>query len=278
MRHGRITIASLVLLSLIAACTRPAPVGEPLDDLQGTVVPSQQVFPSSTPPPSATPVVTPSATTPATEIEQPTDVPTPLPLDEDDPRFGLNLSAPDYRDDFNSDLTWVGPNFEGASNITAGGVHRATDYLADSFLWWSTTIPDIDAGNIYVEIQAKVEDCKGKDAYGLAVRVEPDQRDSGYLLEFSCDGAFRVRKLFVGTIQTLQDWTFSDSISSDGSSNIMGFLAIGNQLYPVANGEVLTQVEDTTFFSGNYGLYANAQETPGLTVVFDVFKLWYVSP
>lgn len=278
MRHDWKTIASFVLLGLMAACTRPAPVGEPLNDLQGTVVPSQLAFPSSTPPPSATPMAAPSATTTETPTQEPTDVPTPLPLDEDDPRFGLNLSAPDYKDDFTSDLTWIGPNFEGASNITEGGVHRATDYLADSFLWWSTTIPDIDAGNIYVEVQAEAEDCTGKDAYGLAVRVEPDQRDSGYLLEFSCDGAFRVRKLYAGTIQTLQDWTLSDSILSDGSSNIMGFLAIGNQLFPTANGEVLAQVEDSTFFSGNYGLYANAQETPGLTVTFDSFKLWYVNP
>jgi hypothetical protein len=222
--------------------------------------------------------VTPSETATAEPTEVPTIVPTPLPLDEDDPRFGLNLSAPDYWDKFDSDLTWVGPNFEGASNLTESGQHRATDYLADSFLWWSTTIPDIDAGNIYVEVQADVKECRGKDAYGLAVRVEPDQRDSGYLLEFSCDGAFRLRKLYAGTIQTLQDWTPSASISTDGSGNVMGFLAIGSQLYPVANGDVLTQVDDGTFFSGNYGLYANAQETPGLTILFDNFNLWYVSP
>ncbi|TFH37401.1 MAG: hypothetical protein E4G99_02645 [Anaerolineales bacterium] len=253
-------------------------MAEPLEILQGSVVPSQFALPSSTAPPSATPIATPTATTTTAPTEEPTVVPTPLPLDEDDPRFGLNLSAPDYRDDFDSNLTWVGPNFEGASNITGAGVHRATDNLTDSFLWWSTTIPDIDAGNIYVEVQADVEDCHGKDAYGLAVRVEPDQRDSGYMLEFSCDGAFRVRKLYAGTIQTLQDWTVSPSIASDGSSNIMGLLATGSQLYPVANGEVLAHLEDSTFFSGNYGLYANAQETPGLTIVFDNFKLWYVSP
>jgi len=278
MRHDPKTIVSLVLLCLTAACTRPAPVGEPPGPFQDTVVPSQLAFPSLTPPPSATTFVTPSVTVTPAPTEEPTNVPTPIPLDEDDPRFGLNLSAPDYRDNFDSELTWIGPNFEGASNLTAGGVHRATDYLADSFLWWSTTIPDIDAGNLYVEIQADLEDCRGKDAYGLAVRVEPDQRDSGYMLEFSCDGAYRVRKLYAGTIQTLQDWTVSASISAGAGRNIMGFLAIGTKLYPVANGDVLSQVEDATFFSGNYGLYANAQETPGLTVVFDNFKLWYASP
>jgi hypothetical protein len=277
MRHTGIQRLTLVVLFLVAACTRPAPVGEPLEELQESTVPSQLSFPTSTPPPSATPAVTSTTTATETPTEEPTVNPTAIPLDEDDPRFGLNLSAPDYWDDFSSNLTWVGPNFEGASNITEGGVHRATDYLADSFLWWSTTIPDIDAGNIYIEVEADVADCSGQDAYGLAVRVEPENRDSGYMLEFSCDGAFRVRKLFGGKIQALQDWTISPSIRTD-ESNIMGFLAVGNRLSVFANGELLAEVEDSTFFSGNYGLYANAQVTPGLSVRFDNFKLWYVSP
>lgn len=278
MRHNHRFLITLSLLLLIVACTRPAPVGEPQEDLQGSVVPPQPSFPTNTPPPSATPLITSTPTASPTPTEAPTDVPTPIPLDEDDPRFGLNLSAPDYWDDFSSNVTWVGPSFEGASNITLEGTHRATDYLADSFLWWSTTVPDIDAGNIYVEVSAEIGECSGKDAYGLAVRVEPENRDSGYLLEFSCDGSYRLRKLFSGTIQTLLDWTPSQFISTDGSSNTMGLLAVGNQLYPVANGEVLAQAEDATFFSGNYGLYANAQITAGLTVTFDDFKLWYVTP
>jgi hypothetical protein len=278
MRHRHRQLITLTFLFILTACTRPAPVGEPFPESSETMVPPQISFPSNTPPPSATPVVTSSPIATETATDVPTDVPTPIPLDENDPRFGLNLSAPDYWDDFNSDLTWVGPNFEGAANLTIDGMHRTIDYLADSFLWWSTTIPDIDAGNIYVEVTASVGDCRGKDAYGLAVRVEPENRDSGYMLEFSCDGAFRLRKLAAGTIQTLYDWTMSLSIANDGSSNTMGLLAIGNKLYPVANGEVLTEVEDSTFFSGNYGLYANAQETPGLTITFDNFKLWYVNP
>ncbi len=275
--YHNLIIAFAFLLSL-TACTRPAPVGEPLQDGQEAAVPPQLTFPTNTPPPTATAIITPSPVASETPTTEPTDIPTAIPLDEDDPRYGLNLSAPDYRDEFDSDVTWVGPSFEGAANITTGGVHRATDYLADSFLWWSTTIPDIDAGNIYTEIVAQVDDCSGKDAYGLAVRVEPENRDSGYMLEFSCDGAFRLRKLFGGTIQTLIDWTTSLSIATDGSDNTMGLLAVGNQLAAFANGEFLGQAEDSTFFSGNYGLYANAQVTPGLSVAFDHFKLWYVTP
>jgi hypothetical protein len=277
MRHADKQLLTLVVLFLIAACTRPAPVGEPVEEPTESTVPSQLSFPTSTPPPSATLAITSTATATETPTKEPTVIPTAIPLDEDDPRFGLNLSAPNYWDDFSSSLTWVGPNFEGAFNITDEGVHRATDYLADSFLWWSTTIPDIDAGNIYIEVKADVTECSGRDAYGLAVRVEPENKDSGYMLEFSCDGAFRVRKLFGGTIQALQDWTTSPSIRTD-ESNVMGFLAVGSRLSVFANGELLTEVDDTTFFSGNYGLYANAQVTPGFSVRFDDFRLWYVNP
>ncbi len=278
MRLAHTRYLLLTTLLILTACTRPAPVGEPPQEAQDSVVPPQITFPTNTPPPTGTAIVTPSPSPSETPTEEPTIIPTAIPLEEDDPRFGLNLSAPDYRDGFNSDVTWVGPSFEGAANITTGGVHRATDYLADSFLWWSTTIPDIDAGNVYVEITAEARDCSGKDAYGLAVRVEPDNRDSGYMLEFSCDGAFRLRKLFAGRIQALIDWSPSPAIDNDDGINTMGFLAVGNQLSVFANGELLGQAEDATFFSGNYGLYANAQVTPGMTVEFDDFKLWYVSP
>jgi hypothetical protein len=274
----RIRLATILLISLfLIGCTRRAPVEEPLPATQGTAAPLA-LLPSATRPPSATPLITPSATATETGTPGPTEAPPAPELDPEDPRYGLNLAAPNYLDAFNSNLTWVGPNFEGASNVWSDGRLRAIDYLADTYLWWSTTIPDIDAGNIYVEVTVESEDCVGKDAYGLALRVEPDQRNSGYLLEFSCDGAFRIRKLIGGALVVLQDWTPAGAIHSGSqATNVMGFQAFGSELSAFANGGLLATVEDTSFYSGNYGLYANAASTPGLTIFFDDFKLWYVN-
>jgi len=269
-----------MLVGLVGACTRPAPVRELPGDVNQTTEPAlANTFPSVTAPPSATPIITPALISTFTPSPGLTLTPTPPPLSPDDPRFGLNLAVPHYWDDFSSNLTWVGPNFDGAMNVWDDGRLRATDFLADKFLWWSTTIPDVDAGNLYVEVTAEVGECYGKDAIGVAVRVEPNQRDSGYTLEFSCDGSYRIRKLVSGTIQTLSGWTPGDSIlSGPDAVNVFGILASGTTLTVFANGEVLTSLDDNAFFKGNFGLFSDAASTPGLTVYFDDFKLWYVTP
>ncbi|MGD8552706.1 MAG: hypothetical protein PVI81_06905 [Anaerolineales bacterium] len=271
------TILAVSAMTL-TACTRPAPVEAPPEQVQQTLAPpAGQVLPSATLPPSATAPITPSPTLPATDTPGP-DVTATVPvLPTDDARYGLNLAAPDYRDNFNSNLTWVGPNFEGASNLIRDNQLVATDYLADGFLWWSTTIPDIDAGNIYVEVTAEFDECAGKDAAGLALRVEPNQRNSGYTLEVSCDGSYRVRKLLSGSIRTLLDWQEAEAINrGENATNVLSFQAQGNQLSVFVNGTQLAQVEDTAFIRGNYGLYADAAQTAGFTVRFTEFKLWYL--
>ncbi len=280
MRSTPRLLTFLVLTWLAGACTRPAPVRElPVDITQTMDSALENALPSVTAPPSATNITTPTAIVTLTPTPELTITPTPPPLSPDDPRYGLNLAAPHYWDDFSSNLTWVGPNFDGAMNVWEDGRLRATDFLTDKFLWWSTTIPDVDAGELYVEVTAEVGECSGKDAIGLAVRVEPENRDSGYTLEFSCDGSYRIRKLFAGTVQNLLEWTPSDLIlSGSDTTNVLGFLARGTTLTVFANGEVLDSIEDNSFFKGNFGLFSDAASTPGLTVYFDDFKLWYLTP
>jgi hypothetical protein len=270
----------VVITWLAGACTRPAPVRELPVDVNKTMNPALAgALPSVTAPPSATNIITPTVISTVTPAPELTVAPSPPPLSPDDPRFGLNLAAPHHLDDFSSNLTWVGPNFDGALNVWEDGRLRATDFLADKFLWWSTTIPDVDAGDLYVEVSAVVDECSGKDAIGLAVRVDPVDRDSGYTLEFSCDGSYRIRKLLAGTVQTLLDWTPNDSIlSGANTTNVLGFLARGSTLTVFANGEVLSSIEANAFYKGNFGLFSDAASTPGLTVYFDDFKLWYLNP
>lgn len=268
-----------VIVLALTACTRPAPVQAPPEQVQQTLAPpTVLVLPSATIPPSATAPITPSATLPPTDTPAPESSPTAPVLATDDARYGLNLAAPEYWDDFSSTLTWVGPNFEGAANLIRDGQLIAVDYLADNFLWWSTTKPDLDAGNIYIQVTAEMSDCGGKDSAGLALRVEPDQRNSGYTLEVSCDGSFRVRKLFSGSVSTLLDWQPAVAIVvGSQATNVIGFQARGNTLTVFANDIQLAQVEDSAFISGNYGLFANAAQTAGLTVSFTDFQLWYLS-
>lgn len=275
-------IFSFFLIMQLIACTRiaNAPSRDSIStyvSLTLTAAPSQP--PTSTPPPTATPILAPSATPTSSPTVGPSPTNTPPELPEDDPRYGINLAEPHYVDSFVSRLTWVGPNFEGAINVWEDGRIRATDFLADSNIWWSTTKREIDAVNVYTEITAEIGECRGKDSYGFAVRVSGELRNNGTALEFSCDGHYRARKFVAGRVSVLIEWTPSELIRAGPDvENQMGILAQNEMLYFVANGEILDSIQDYDYYIGTYGIFASSIETPGITIYFDDFKLWFVNP
>ena len=299
----RLRLRSLLVgaLLLIAACNRPAE--EPPANLLGTSVSSTLtaqpvVQPSSTQPadtpitggeldegtsePTATQAETESAAAEDTPEISPTPSNTPIPLEPGDPRSGLNLSEPDYVDDLDERFTWFEfSDPEAATVVWEDGRLRVTDHLADGILWWTTTA--LQADDSYAEILAHISSCSGKDAYGMGIRVGGDNTDRGYTLEISCDGAWRVRKFiaFDEIPAVLRDWTESDLIQTGpDASNQIGFLASGDQLFAFVNGQLLEAVamEDSDYTSGVPSLFANASQTADLTVHFDDFRLWFLSP
>jgi len=287
MRYG---LALLLLTgALLAGCNRPAdqtPTGNVATDVAATLTAVPTFGPMATRPSSAaTATAPPSATPVATATSAPTETPTlgpspsatALALPPGDPRTGLNLSVPDYSDDFSQSFKWfVGYEDNTVSLSQQNGKLIAVDKMADSYLTWSTT--NVTAGNVYAEVTADVGACSGRDASGLAVRIGGDAYDRGYALELSCDGAYRIRKFInIDTSpKTLVDWTAAEAIrKGPNASNRIGFLADGNTLSVFANNTLLGQVEDKDLVAGTFGLFANAAATDGLTVTFDDFALWY---
>ncbi len=282
----RLSIAWFLIASaLLAACNRAAQ--EPPPNVLATQVASTltaaPTLPASvTPPPSPTPLASATHAVPPTETptETPTPggspSPTPPPLAPDDPRTGLNLAAPDYTDDFSIAYKWVGPDDPGsATNQVESEGLTATDHKADGYIWWSTT--DQQAGDSYAEVSAAVGPCSGKDAAGFSVRVNGDSFDQAYALEFSCEGSFRLRKFITEAAPaTLIEWTASPEIvKGPNVTNRLGLLAKGSKLYVFANGKLVGQVEDASYASGTFGLYASAANSTTLAVTFDDFAAWY---
>jgi len=278
-------VASLFAL-LLVSCNRPA--AEPPPNLLATSVAATltaQPVILATPTHSA-PTTTPTEASLATPTETPTEIPaasptpSPIPLSPDDPRAGLNLSAPDLRDDFNQALWYVGSDEATASFAYSDGRFQVIDNLADGFLWWSTT--SREAADLYLEVTAEVGTCSGKDAYGFGVRVGGQNFDQGFTLEVSCDGAFRVRR-FVSEQPPvlLLNWTPSAAlVSGSQATNRIGLLARSDQIHAFANGELLAAqpIEDDSYSSGVLSLFASAAQTPGLTVYFDDLALWFITP
>ena len=89
---------------------------------------------------------------------------------------------------------------------------KTVDRLVDPNIWWSATVPDVSPPDFYVEVPAASEECRGRDSAGLAGRVSGVNLDSGYTLEVSCDGAYRVRRFLAGKVEILRDWTNAEAI------------------------------------------------------------------
>jgi hypothetical protein len=277
--------STLVAGLMLFGCNRPAQA-PPADTLATSVAATLTAQPITVPPtftPSPTAVAndTPSPTPTAEPTASSTPTATEESLPEEDPRSGLELSSPDYEDSFSQQFSFFEFSDEQTATIVwESGRLRASDNLADGFLWWSTTARL--AEDFYVEVSAEVGDCSGKDAYGVAIRVGGTNFDQGYTLEVACDGSFRIRK-FVSqeAPRLLLNWTTSGAIQSGPNvSNTIGILVEGSQLYPIANGELLlaSPIEDRDYASGYFSLFPSAAVTDGLTIFFDDFKIWYLSP
>ncbi len=292
-RLGALLIGALLVS---AACNRPAeepPANLLATSVSSTVTAQLVVQPNSTDTPvpeidESTPEPTQtleeSSSPPTEEAPEisPTPSNTPIPLEPGDPRSGLNLSNPDYVDDFSEPFTWFEfSDPEAATVASEDGRLRVNDPLTDGILWWTTTA--LEAEDSYAEIMVQVSSCSGKDAYGMGIRVGGENIDRGYTLEISCDGAWRVRKFiaFDEIPAVLREWTESDRIQrGPDTTNKIGFLANGAQLFAFVNGELLDSVaiEDSDYVSGVPSLFTNASQTADLTVHFDDFRLWFLSP
>lgn len=263
---------------IVCGCTTGATASRS-DLLETAVAGTLTAEPTRTPPPSATPPVTPTdvppPTAPPTETPTPGPSPTPTPpvLSEDDPRFGLNLSTPYYKDDFSRDHVWGESITEVTTNLIRDDEFHALDHLVDNAVWWSSTLPS--GTNSLVEITARFGECSGKDAAGIGTRIGEDLR-SGYTLEISCDGHFRIRRFYLGTIKVLQDWTYSQEINQgEEATNRIGFVANGSFLSAFVNDEFLGTSEDFLFSGGTFSIFASAVETTDFLVIFDDFWLWH---
>jgi hypothetical protein len=300
---SRFGVLALLLgtLLLAAACNRPAEeppanvlatsvsstlTAQPLEEASATDTPvAIDEIGEDTPEPTETAVdseITPTAEVTEEPEVSPTPSNTPVPLEPGDPRAGLNLSDPDYVDDFSQRFTWFEfSDPESASVVWDDGRLRVTDHVTDGILWWTTTA--VATEDSYAEIMVQVSSCSGKDAYGMGIRVGGDNIDRGYTLEISCDGAWRVRKFtaFDEIPAVLRDWTGSDLINTGPDvSNQIGFMANGDQLFTFVNGLPLDTVaiEDSDYASGVPSLFTNASQTTDLTVHFDDFRLWHLTP
>jgi len=104
--------------------------------------------------------------------------------------------------------------------------------------------------------------------YGLLVRMQ--DHDHFYRFSISGDGYYLISKYDGEEWEALSgDWAPSDAIHLDAATNLLEVVCQGATMSFHTNGELLAQVQDSSYSRGDIGLYAGSFFDSGVEIHFD---------
>lgn len=274
----RALFAMVFLVFFLSACgpsgPTPTPTPDPADvamQVMLLLTTEPIVIPTLPPPPTPEPTLaatnTPEGPTPtATGTEPPTLTPT---LKSSDPK--ASLGDPTWKETFNRGKTSFYTFDDGHTQISLVNDYlKMTSLASNSWTGWSLNGPK--PKNMYLEGTFLTETCDGLDRYGLVFRA-PDF-ESAYFFGVSCDGQYNFR--VYNQQGDLVGWTKDDAIlAGSNQKNVLGVMAEGTHIKLYINGEMVKELEDSTYTdSGLFGVFIAAQRTPGFTVKVDEVDYW----
>jgi hypothetical protein len=231
----------MTLLSACSALIRP-----PL----GTATPR---------PPTATAVLSPTPVWfPATE----TPTPRPLALPTGTPDWHPGLGNPVKVDAFSNKASW--DVFQSDDGVAAL-VDRSLILSAAPEVYLMSLNHDLILTDIYVEVTARVNICRGADEYGLLVRAIPR---AYYRFAVSCDGDVRAERIAGNERLIMQQPYHTAGVQGAPAEVRLGVWAFKNELRFFINDNYQFSVSDNNLRSGSIGFFVrSAAETP-VTVGF----------
>lgn len=280
MKRTLLALSALLALGL-GACNLGAT--QPLPTATEIVLPTE----TSAPVLSSTNTPVPTALAP-TETVEPSETPTPLdtatltatptePPLAPEAEFG----GPTLQDEMNNDGNWASvsgglPNTANILLAMGGGQLHITAKQAGFDTWWFTWPT---AGDQFIQMTVESGDCSGKAAYGLILRGPSDVTLAhGYVVLFSCDGAYRLARLDSVSPYSLVDlipWTDSERINHGTDQvNVLGVHAQGDVIRIYANGFEVGEYEDDRYSAGRFGLFTNAGPAANFLWHLDQLLFW----
>ena len=255
------TIAAQLTQISIPATKTPSPGSTSTAGGTSQAIPTE-LETSGTPGPTIPPTLQVTPTPTVTEAPTVTTV-------ASDPREKLGKS--NWKDSFANGDNWPLFDDDHVTMKVSNGQLQMTSLNADKWNSWMLTSQTL--ANYYLEGTASPGGCSGLDHYGLMVRA-PDE-NQGYLYAFSCDGQYSLTKWNGKFSVRLVEWTQSDLIQAGpDKTNRLGIMAQGSKLSLYANGNLLTEVVDSSYPMGGFGVFIGAVVTPGFTVTFDQLEYW----
>ncbi len=185
----------------------------------------------------------------------------------------LNLGAPTFSDPMDNAAHWYLLDEADVRFEMSGGalvMHGLRPGMMD---WWGMSSYAVPS-DLFLEATFRTGGaCQGKDRYGLIVRApDPSQ---GIILQFACDGRYRIYRWDGSTFTALKPWTRGSAIlSGPNQTNRMGVWLEGHTIKLYANRILLAEVTDDTYLSGSFGLVIAADQTPDFTVSVDQVAYW----
>lgn len=184
----------------------------------------------------------------------------------------LGLGEPTWRESFDNSARWyLYDNGNTALSIDNGQMEMLSRNPGSFDEWGLSNYGSIS--DFYMEAEFVTgESCSGLDRYGLLLR-SPDP-NQGYVFAFSCDGRYRMYG-WDGTYNGLVEWTTGSPIKTGpDQTNRMGILMEGDKIQLYANGTLLTELEDSMFDEGSFGLFVAAGNTSNFVTYVEELTLW----
>lgn len=177
-----------------------------------------------------------------------------------------------FTDDFSNQRSGWGmmERAGGDIEIKYGGMLFTIDL--PNFMFWSTTGGEYS--DAQVEVDAVLVEGPVDDALGVICRYQDEDNFYGFMI--SHDGYYGIFKYLDGAmVMATEDGKlgYSEEIRQGGAVNHIQAVCQGNTLSLVVNGSTLAMVVDESFVKGKAGLLAGSYSKPGVTVLFDNFKV-----
>lgn len=177
------------------------------------------------------------------------------------------------KDDFSDSSTW-GTSTDADSSVEYS--NSALQFLVNKDLYFVWSTPnDQDYENVHIEVTAVNNSTDTMGAFGIICNLQIT--NTSYYFAVTGAGEYAIGKYtFAGdTLLTNNgQWKKSSKITPNASSYRIGADCGNNTLTLYVDGQQVDSVSDSTYTSGNVGLFAWSGEQPnGTSVSFDEFVM-----
>ncbi|HWQ11187.1 MAG TPA: family 16 glycoside hydrolase, partial [Roseiflexaceae bacterium] len=160
-----------------------------------------------------------------------------------------------------------GSDSDGSFSIE-NGAYVITLERSGYFMW---NAADGTYGDVAIEVDATVE---GPSDGAAALLFRYQDADNFYIFRAFGDGTYSLQRYVANEPTFLVEPTDSAALNGLGQSNRIRIEARGDTITLYANGQLLTEVTDGSFSSGQMALGISAQDEAGVTVRYDNLTIY----